>query len=122
VRIGGSVSREALPGALGAADLFVSASRREGFGVALVEALATGLPAVATRSGGPEGIVGEDDGVLVEPGSAEALSDGIADALARLGTFDSHAIAARAHERFSRDVVSSSLVALYRDVVAGARS
>jgi glycosyltransferase involved in cell wall biosynthesis len=119
VRLRGSLARGDLPGVLAAADLFASPSRREGFGVAIVEALATGLPVVATRSGGPEDIVGDGDGVLVDPGSADALAAGIAEAIGRLDSFDAAGIAARARERFSRQVVAGRLVALYRDIAAG---
>jgi glycosyltransferase involved in cell wall biosynthesis len=104
---------------LSTADLYVQPSRREGFGVALVEAMATGLPAVATASGGPADIVGPEDGVLVEPGDAAALSEGIAEAIGRLGTFDCAAIAGRIASRFASAVVGERLVRLYYDVLNG---
>jgi glycosyltransferase involved in cell wall biosynthesis len=59
-------------------DLFVLPSLREGFSIATVQAMAAGVPVVATRSGGPETIV-EDarTGVLVPPGDAAALADAV---------------------------------------------
>jgi teichuronic acid biosynthesis glycosyltransferase TuaC len=102
---------------LAAADLYVQPSRREGFGVALVEAMATGLPSVATRSGGPDGIVGEADGILVAPGDAEALAAGLRRAIERLGSFDRAGIAARTAERFGHSQVADRLVSVYREVV-----
>ena len=101
------------------ADLYVQPSRREGFGVALVEAMATGLPAVATASGGPADIVGPGDGMLVQPGDAAALAEGIAEVVGRLGDFDSAAIAERIASRFSPAIVGERLVHLYYDVLSG---
>ena len=54
--------------------LFVSSSIGETFGVVMAEALACGLPVVATRSGGAEYILGEDSPFLVEPRDPEALA------------------------------------------------
>lgn len=54
---------------------FALSSNEEGFGVVLVEAMACAIPVVATRCGGPEGIITEGkDGFLVPTGDADALA------------------------------------------------
>ncbi len=119
VRLSGALADDALVRALERADAFVLPSRREGFGVALVEALATGLPALATRSGGPDGIMGPGDGLLVPPDDDAALADGLL-ALGRgVDAYDRPAIAVRAAERFSPTSVGERLVSVYRAVLAG---
>jgi glycosyltransferase involved in cell wall biosynthesis len=60
---------------LSAANCFVLSSRYETFGVVLIEAIAAGVPVVATRCGGPEGVVTEDCGLIVEPDEVGALAD-----------------------------------------------
>lgn len=64
-----------IPSLLSAADFFVQTPRHEGLGVAVMEALAAGLPTIASRVGGiPELIENEKTGLLVPPHEAEALS------------------------------------------------
>lgn len=73
VRFLGQLSREEVRAAMWRAHTFVLPSHSETFGVVLIEAMATGLPVIATRSGGPEDFVEEAVGSLVQPGDAEAL-------------------------------------------------
>lgn len=57
------------------ASVFALPSDEEGFGVVLIEAMACGVPVVATRCGGPDGIVTDgEEGFLVPRNDAEAMS------------------------------------------------
>ena len=67
---------------LGPGGAYACASRKEEFGLAIVEALAAGLPVVAPLEGGPATYVEEDrTGCLVDTGDPKALARGVARAL-----------------------------------------
>ena len=71
-------SRRDIPRVLHALDAFVLPSLYEGFGIALLEAMAAGKPVIATAVGGiPEFVLSGETGLLVEPGNVEALADAI---------------------------------------------
>jgi glycosyltransferase involved in cell wall biosynthesis len=62
-----------LPAYYRLADVYVSASLHEGFGVPLIEAMASGVPIVTTSVGSQPWVLG-DAGFLVEPGDVDALA------------------------------------------------
>jgi glycosyltransferase involved in cell wall biosynthesis len=72
--------RKDLPELLSGCDLFALASDWEGHPIALMEAMAAGLPVVATAVGGVPEIVG-DAGLLVPPGDRDALHSALENAL-----------------------------------------
>ncbi len=74
VAFAGEADDTTLPGYYAAADLFVLPTRHEGYGMAVAEALARGLPVISTRTGAIGDLVGEHAGIVVAPGDADAFS------------------------------------------------
>lgn len=81
VTIAGWLAKTDVRNELHQASLFVLPSRNEGFGLALVEAIASGLPVVATNVGGVPEVVSDFESILVPPNNHVALSDAICDSL-----------------------------------------
>ncbi len=73
------VPQERLPRFYGALDVFVLPSRYELFGIVMLEAMACGVPVVATDNGGPAEVVRPGvDGLLVDVTDVDALADAVA--------------------------------------------
>lgn len=71
-------TRRDIPRVLHALDAFVLPSLYEGFGIAILEAMAAAKPVVASTVGGiPEFVVSGETGILVEPGNPAALAEAI---------------------------------------------
>lgn len=80
----GSLAPEELKVPLSSADVFVLATRNEGWANVFLEAMACGLPVVTTDVGGNSEVVcREEFGMIVPFGDAEALHDGLITALAK---------------------------------------
>ena len=77
VEFAGVLDREGVRERLRAADVFALPSRSEAFGLALLEALSSGLPAVATSVGGIPDILAGGGGVTVPPEDPAALADAL---------------------------------------------
>ncbi len=116
--------RDDVPELLSRAACFLLSSDYEGCPLSVLEAMAAGVPVVATAVGGiPELVVHGETGLLVEPDRPEAvaaaldelLSDPVrAETLGRAGR-------KRANEHFSRQSMIAATVACYEEIVAEAR-
>lgn len=96
---------------------FILVSSSETFGVAYIEALACGVPVIATTCGGPEGFVHEGNGILIPVDDEEALFEAMQFMYANIDTYDREKIAAEIREKFSPESVASKLEEIYRDCV-----
>jgi len=95
----GELDEEALAQQYRRADLFVLPSYYEGYGMALAEALAHGLPVVSTTAGAIPDTVPAPAGLLVPPGDQEALTEALTRLMTEPGLRESLASGARAARR-----------------------
>ncbi len=103
-----------------ALDLYVTAPRVEGFGLTPLEAMACGVPVIASRAGAFEDIVAEGvTGRLVPAGDGPALAGALGEALADRATVARWAAAARPHvlARHRIEDEAAALNALYRELI-----
>ncbi len=125
VRFIGAVGKSRVAELMRDADLFVLASLHENLPCVLLEAMASGLPIVATAVGGVPELIDERVGVLCLPGNPPALAAAITTTAARLSAFRPDEMAASARERFGYGPFTrrwSELYAALRSSVGSTRS
>jgi N-acetyl-alpha-D-glucosaminyl L-malate synthase BshA len=105
---------------LSVADLFLLPSQQESFGLAALEAMACGVPVIASRVGGlPEVIDDGVDGYLKDPEDLQGMAEQALTVLADAKLHERLAAAARrkVEEKFSADRVVPQYEAFYREVL-----
>ena len=114
--------RDDVPALLADAACVVLASDYEGCPLSLIEAMAAGVPVVATGVGGvPEVVRNGVSGIVTAPGSAVDLARGLSALLAdgHAGVRMGAAARAAAAELFSRERMAASTEQVYARIVAG---
>ena len=119
VHFPGFVAEADLPALYSAATIFVYPSLYEGFGLPILEAMACGLPVIASDQSSLPEVVGKA-GLLIKPGEVEAIATAINRLLGdeALRQALSSAGLARAAE-FTWDKMAAQLVELYQQVLQG---
>ena len=96
---------------------FVLPSKYETFGVVYLEAMACGLPVIATRCGGPESFVDETNGILIPVDDEPALVSAFKYMLENADKYDQERIACATVERFSPNAVVRMIIKEYEKVL-----
>lgn len=113
----GMCSREVIKEKLKTSDCFVLASQSETFGVAYIEALASGVPVIATKCGGPEVFVNEENGCMISVDNLDELVSAMKYMYKNIKAFDGEKISFEIQLKFSPECVSTKLLELYNDVI-----
>lgn len=98
-------------------DAFVLASRGETFGVVYIEAMAAGLPIIATSCGGPEDFVNEENGILVNVDDIEGLSKAMKYVYNNIEAFDRELISNSSYNKFSSYSIANKLTLHYNNIL-----
>lgn len=117
--------RSDIPDILRGLDLFVLPSLGEGISNTILEAMASGLPVVATRVGGnPELVEVGNTGLLVPPCNPEAMADAILSYLLDPELLSIHGQAGRkrAEARFRMEAMVNGYLAVYDAVLKGGKN
>lgn len=103
---------------LSVSDAFILSSFAETFGIVLIEAMANGLPVVATTCGGPEEFITEKCGLLVPPGDVRALSDAMLKIYRNKNDYNPEEIRNYCYSSFSQQVIAKKIIEIYDHVIS----
>jgi glycosyltransferase involved in cell wall biosynthesis len=117
VKFLGRLSREEMQLEMQGGNCFVLPTRYEAFGVVLIEAMAAGLPVIATRSGGPDSIVTRENGLLLEPENAAELAGAMEQMVLHINEYSSDEIRSRTLRQYGHTSVMEQYNKLFFHVL-----
>ena len=113
----GLLSRQQVCELMMQSQVCVLASYIETFGMVLIESLALGKPVIATRCGGPESIVREQDGILISTNDDDVMAVAMKQIYDNYLLYDPSNIRASCINRFGEKVVVKQLNNIYENIV-----
>lgn len=116
IKFYGVIHPNNVPAFMNKLDIFVLPSRKESFGVVLLEAMACGLPVIATKCGGPEDIITPETGLLVENKSVLALQHGIELLIRDRDKYNSVQIRKHVIQKFGKEAFLKRIENLYESI------
>lgn len=113
----GFCEKEKVYSILSEMDFFVCASIFESFSCTTAEAMMLGKPVVATRCGGPDSIVTDKTGILVEKESEQAIYEGLKQMIQTFSCYSEKYISEYAYNKFSVENISEQYIKIYEKII-----
>lgn len=117
ITLTGRKDRSGVIGMLRESDIYIMSSLSETFGVAAVEALACGLPAICTECGGSADFMNDKNGVTCPPGNVAKMAESINYMFQHYKEYDRKAIAAECIEKFSSEHIGKKLDRILEEII-----
>lgn len=118
VKLVGEKSRDEVIKQMQACDVFVLSSRHESFGNVVIEALSCGKPVIATRCGGPEDIMTEKLGLLVENENVNELAEALSRATELMSNISSEEVRGEVVTRFHPKILTEKIDKIYKQAIS----
>lgn len=117
IEFSGMLARNNVVTAMSKSDAFVISSLHETFGVVLIEALAMGMPVIATRCGGPEDFINAENGILVNVGDVAQLGEAMLEVASNLQKWNREDLRRSCREQFSQEAIADRWIKVYQNVL-----
>ena len=117
IHLHGRKDRQTVIRYLHKSDVYVLSSRLETFGVAALEALACGIPVIATECGGPTEFINETNGVTCPVEDVGQLAQSIQYMYDHYKDFNKKQIAVDCQKRFSSEAIGKQLEGIFEEVI-----
>jgi len=117
VKLLGHLNREEIEREMINSNAFVLCSNYETFGVVLIESLAIGRPIISTKCGGPEHIVNEKNGILVEPNNIDQLTNAMEFMYKKYGDYDLKEISDDCIDKYGYKTIGNKLIEIYKQAL-----
>lgn len=118
----GKMSKSEIASCLRGSDAFVLPSRNENFSVAVLEALASGLPVVATDCGGIRECINDNNGIIVPVDNIGEIANALNTIINNYSKYNRTDIANDCRNRFSADAIATQLTDIFEYVVNNFKS
>ena len=117
ITLTGLKSQQEIQNLISESDVFVLASRKETFGVVYIEAMAKGLPVIATPCGGPEEFVNHENGLLVPCNRVNELTDALKYMHKNINEYNRDKIRESTLKKFSETSIAQKIEEVYLNIL-----
>lgn len=117
IKVLGTKTPEEVSELLSHSDCFVLSSRLETFAIVVIEAMAIGLPVIATKCGGPESFLQSEHGILVDKENVEELAKAMQYMTVHYKEFNPDNIREFCNKHFSQEIISDQIIDVYKHVL-----
>lgn len=113
----GSLDKDQIVKIMQVSDIFVMTSLRETFSVVCIEAMAAGLPVIATSCGGPNEFINDKNGLLIPVNDNIALTDAMVYMINNYSKYDRSNIKKGCIEKFSSEKIAQQILNVYAKIL-----